>query len=189
MSGPTAGLGIIQRLFDIFERSGSRSYLGEQVSMAEHMLQAAALAEAEGAAPALVAAALLHDVGHFTVDMPEIFQSAGIDRRHEEAGARLLAPHFGPAVTEPIRLHVAAKRYLTGTDAAYRAALTSASVATLAMQGGALTGAEAAAFSSEPYAEAALRVRRWDDAGKVAGRRVPGLGYHRGLLESLCARP
>ncbi len=111
---------IIELLSGIFVRAGSRPYQGSEVTMAEHMLQTAALAERAAAPGHLVAAALLHDVGHFGTDFPEndlegshaAMLGAETDHRHEEVGARLLAPFFGPEVTEQIRLHVSAYRYL-----------------------------------------------------------------------------
>ncbi len=138
--------GIVALIADIFDRRGADSYLGEQVTMSAHMLQAAALAEAEAAPPALVAAALLHDIGHYTNEFPEDALERGIDNEHETAGARVLAPWFDADVTDPVRLHVAAKRYLCAVDPGYFARLSPASVHTLGLQGGPMAPAEIAAF-------------------------------------------
>lgn len=176
---------IVALIEDVFARRGAESYLGEVLSMAEHMLQAAALAEAEGAPEALVAAALLHDVGHFTGEFGEDYIERGVDNLHERAGARVLARHFGPQVVAPVALHVAAKRYLCAVDADYAACLSQASVRTLALQGGPMAPAERVRFEVEPYFPEALRVRRWDDAAKVAGRATAPLGHYLPLLRRL----
>jgi [1-hydroxy-2-(trimethylamino)ethyl]phosphonate dioxygenase len=127
---------VVGFIADIFERRGAESYLGEEVTMSEHMLQGALLAEREGAEEELVAAALLHDIGHYTNEFGEDYIEQGIDNRHDEAGARVLEPFFPPVVTACVRLHVAAKRYLCATDPGYFGKLSPASVATLKLQGG-----------------------------------------------------
>jgi phosphonate degradation associated HDIG domain protein len=137
----------------------------EAVSQRDHALQTAALAEQAGAEPALVVAALLHDVGHLL--HLEGGGRPGGDERHELVGARYLAGLFGPAVTGPIALHVQAKRYLCGTDPAYEAALSSGSIASLARQGGPFDETCRAAFEGQPAHQAAVALRRWDDAGKA----------------------
>ncbi len=180
--------GIVALIADIFDRRGADSYLGEQVTMSAHMLQAAALAEAEAAPPALVAAALLHDIGHYTNEFPEDALERGIDNEHETAGARVLAPWFDADVTDPVRLHVAAKRYLCAVDPGYFARLSPASVHTLGLQGGPMAPAEIAAFEAEPGHRAAVRVRQWDEAAKVQGAPTPDFDHYRPLLERLRAR-
>ncbi len=178
---------IIDFLADIFRRRGAENYLGEAVSMSEHMLQAATLAEAEGAPPALVAAALLHDVGHFVSEFPPDAYKQRIDNRHDAAAARLLARFFPPEVVEPIRLHVAAKRYLCAVEPDYRETLSDASVLSLELQGGPMPEAEAAEFADSPHLEAAVRLRRWDDAAKVAGAKTPDFAHFRPVLEAVLA--
>lgn len=178
---------IIDELVAIFDRHGSQAYLGEPVSMAEHMLQAAHAAQREGAPPALVVAALLHDFGHLVHGMDDDSADHGIDTVHEEAGARWLSRVFGPDVTEPIRLHVAAKRYLCAVDPTYMSVLSPASVHSLQLQGGPFSAAEAEDFAGSPHAADAVLVRRWDDVGKVAGGIAPVLDHFRTLLEA-CAR-
>jgi gamma-butyrobetaine dioxygenase len=153
--------------------------------MAEHMLQAGALAEAAGAAPHLVAAALLHDVGHFHGPVTGAELMAGTDNRHSHTGADLLARWFGPEVTEPVRLHVAAKRYLCAVDPGYRALLSDASAYTLQVQGGPMTAREAESFAALPHAAAAVAVRRWDEQAKEAGAGTPDFDHFRPLLTAL----
>ena len=175
----------VRIIADLFEGGGAADYLGEAVSQAAHMLQAAALAEADSAEPTLIAAALLHDVGHFTgaVSGPDLMR--GTDNKHSDAGAQWLAQWFGEDVTEPVRLHVAAKRYLCATEPGYADTLSDASVYTLGVQGGPMHRAELAEFEAGRYAQAAVRVRRWDDAAKDPDAAVPGFGYYEPLLRAL----
>jgi gamma-butyrobetaine dioxygenase len=163
---------ISERLRELFDGPGRADYLGEDVSQAEHMLQTAALAQREEATPELTAAALLHDVGHFTGSITGPDLMAGTDNRHSHVGADWLAQWFAPAVTEPIRLHVAAKRYLCAVDDAYYGQLSDASKYTLGVQGGPMSTEERSAFEDEPYADDAIRLRRWDDNAKDAGADV-----------------
>jgi gamma-butyrobetaine dioxygenase len=179
---PESPVGIIEGLF---ASEGAADYLGEPVTQAEHMLQAAALAERDGAPPALIAAALLHDVGHFTGAVSGHELMRGTDNRHSDSGADWLAQWFGPEVTEPVRLHVAAKRYLCATEPGYANMLSPASVYTLGVQGGPMKGAELAEFAASPYAAAAVQVRRWDDQAKDPQAQAPDFGHFRPLLEDL----
>ncbi|MCX4746157.1 TauD/TfdA family dioxygenase [Kitasatospora sp. NBC_01287] len=180
-----AALDELQRLF---EGEGAAEYLGEQVTQAEHMLQAAALAQRDGAPDHLVAAALLHDVGHFTGALTGRQLMLGQDNHHSEAGADWLAQWFGPEVTEPVRLHVAAKRYLCSVEPAYREQLSEASAYTLRVQGGPLDAEQAAAFAELPGATDAVAVRRWDDRAKAADADTPPFEHFRELLAALMAR-
>jgi gamma-butyrobetaine dioxygenase len=178
----------------LFAGPGARAYLGEPVTIGEHMRQAGALAEAAGAQPALVAAALLHDAGHLLHDAGHLLHHAGHplparpQDRHGEAGAGWLSQWYGPEVTEPVRLHVAAKRYLCAVDTGYFGLLSAESVRTLALQGGPMTPAEAAAFGAVRYARDAVAVRRWDDRAKDTGVAPPPFGHFAPLLAALAAR-
>jgi gamma-butyrobetaine dioxygenase len=176
------------RLRELFDGPGTADYLGEDVTQAQHMLQAAALAESDGASPELVVAALLHDVGHFTGPLTGADLMSGTDNRHSHVAADWLAGWFGPAVTEPIRLHVAAKRYLCAVDPAYAELLSPASTYTHEVQGGPMSAEEVAAFDDEPYAEDAVRLRRWDDAAKDPSLTVPAFDHYEQRI-ALLARP
>ncbi|HET6469139.1 MAG TPA: HD domain-containing protein [Geminicoccaceae bacterium] len=178
---------VIDMIADLFRRRGAEAYLGEEVTQAEHMLQAAALAAAEDGSDAMIAAALLHDVGHLVSDAGDDYIERGVDNRHEEAAARFLAPFFPPEVVEPIRLHVATKRYLCAVDPDYRARLSEASVRTLALQGGPMDPAEAEAFARDPHRDQAVKVRLWDEAAKEKGRPTPPFDHWRPVLERLVA--
>jgi gamma-butyrobetaine dioxygenase len=172
-----------------FGAASSSEYLGESVTVADHQLRTAAQARAAGAAPALVAAALLHDIGHVIDPDSRDALRRGDDIRHEDTGAAWLARWFGPEVTEPVRLHVEAKRYLCAVDPGYYDLLSAASRRTLALQGGPLAGAELAAFEASPYAADAASVRRWDDAGKAPEAVVAPLDAYDDLLASLVRVP
>jgi len=152
---------------------------GEVVTIAEHMLQTAAHAKSEGADDATVVASLLHDVGHL---LPAA-DSDDRNRRHANAGADwLLELGFPEAVTEPVRLHIPAKRYLVAVDPGYHAQLSAASVHTLRLQGGPFDEDECAAFLRDPFAKTAMAVRRWDEAGKVEGIDVPAIDAYEPMI-------
>ena len=176
---------IVGFLGEIFARRGGEEYLGEPVTMAEHMLQGAHLAAQQGEEDAVVAAALLHDIGHFTSEFGTFTMADTADRHHEDAGALLLASFFPAAVVEAVGGHVAAKRYLCATDPAYLSELSPASLHSLALQGGPMSPDEIAAFARTPNLETILRVRRLDDAGKVAGMTMPGFDHYVPLLQRL----
>ncbi|HLZ98186.1 MAG TPA: HD domain-containing protein [Steroidobacteraceae bacterium] len=178
---------VIDEILALYVRRGTAVYFGEAVSMAEHALQAAYFAQTAAAAPALITAALLHDVGHLVVDVPDDLADWVDDARHEDIGYRWLAGRFPPEVYEPVRLHVPAKRYLCAKNAHYFSRLSAASVVTLKLQGGPMTMAECARFEQEPYYKEAVRIRRWDDQGKIAGLVTPALESYRALLENVAA--
>jgi [1-hydroxy-2-(trimethylamino)ethyl]phosphonate dioxygenase len=175
---------LVDEIFAVFRDQGSGAYLGEPVSMTEHMLQSAYAAEQDEAPPRLVAAALLHDYGHFVHDLPENSAQHGVDTRHEEVAHAFLSAHFGPEVAEPIRMHVAAKRYLCATEPSYMAELSPASILSLELQGGPYSPEEVAAFEVSPHAEDAVRLRRYDDIGKVPGLETPDLEHYRPVLQA-----
>lgn len=176
---------VIDTIFEQFRAHGADAYLGEPVTLRDHMLQTAHAAEAEGAPAELVAAALLHDYGHLIHGGPEDAAEHGIDTEHEEVGHRFLEAHFPPEVIEPVRLHVAAKRYLCATDPSYLDCLSDASKLSLELQGGPMSSDEVAAFEALPHHEAACRLRRWDDIGKDPAVETPPLEHYRAVLESV----
>ncbi len=178
---------MIETIFSLFERFGAHGY-GEALSLERHMLQTAALAEERGAADALIAAALLHDIGFFLDAENGAPTDAEPGRGHETLGAVWLARGFDEAVTAPIALHVQAKRYLCAVDLGYAARLSKASRLSLKVQGGAMTAGEAAAFEAEPAFAAAVLLRRCDDGGKDGDARTRPVGDYRRLLTDCLRR-
>ena len=178
-------VGAVDQIAALFAGEGSRDYLGEQVTMAQHMLQAATLATSDATSDALVAAALLHDVGHFTGTVSGRDLMQGSDNRHDDTGADWLEQWFGPDVCEPVRLHVAAKRYLCAVDQAYADELSPASAFTMSVQGGPMDESEVRAFEAAPYAQDAVAVRRWDDRAKDPTAVTRTFDEFRPLLERL----
>jgi phosphonate degradation associated HDIG domain protein len=179
---------VVAEILGLYDERGAAAYFGEEVSMTEHALQAAHFAEADGAPPGLVLAALLHDIGHLLDAIPDDLADWKIDARHEEVGAHWLAARLEPAVSEPVRLHVPAKRYLCASDPQYLDQLSRASVVTLALQGGPMSPAQAADFEREPYFRDAVRVRQWDDRGKIAGLGTRSFDDYRVLIDEFSHR-
>jgi phosphonate degradation associated HDIG domain protein len=178
-------MSVAEQVFALFEGRGAAAYFGEAVSVREHCLQAAHFAQQRHAPTNLIVAALLHDIGHLLEDIPEDIDDWSVDARHEELGGHWLAQRFGAEVAEPVRLHVPAKRYLCARDSSYLAKLSPASVVTLKLQGGPMSAREITAFESERYYEDAVRVRRWDDAGKVAGLKTAQLRDYAAMIAAL----
>lgn len=173
----------VDQILQLFHAHGDRHY-GENVSEREHALQTAAFAQQFGEPPAIVVACLLHDVGHLMHELGEDIANRGTDAGHEELGANALRTRFVNEVVEPIRLHVAAKRYLCGRQASYFEGLSPSSRLSLQLQGGPMTAVEADAFEKHPHFAAAVQVRRYDDMGKVPGLVTLTFDDYRPLLEA-----
>lgn len=178
-------LSSVSEVFTLLESGGGAAYFGEPVTVLEHSLQAAWFVRCGGGDGTLVAAALLHDLGHLLHDQGEDVAMRGVDTRHEEMGVTALERHLPTSVLDPIRLHVAAKRYLCFAEPEYLTALSHASVQSLDLQGGPMSAAEAEAFLKLPHARESLMVRRADDAAKVQGLEVSRLDTYLSLIESL----
>ena len=176
---------IVDHIEDVFNRRGAESYLGEQVTMAQHMLQVAQCAEQAGADDAQIVAALLHDIGHYQNEIPESALAKGKDNYHAEAGANFLEDYFPRSVVEPVRQHVAAKRYLCAVRDDYFKRLSPASVHTLNLQGGPMSVEEVAEFEKNDYLDQCVALRYWDEEGKDPNREHPPFYYYRHLIESL----
>jgi phosphonate degradation associated HDIG domain protein len=176
----------VEDLFALYESKGDEHY-GEFITQTEHALQCAALARRDGATDALVVAALFHDVGHLVADTQsnDRIDLADEDDDHEQVGARILSPILGPAVAQPVALHVTAKRWRCTIDPTYHAQLSPTSQATLKAQGGLLSPEECARFEAHPGFESALALRSWDDAGKAPGLEVGVLRDYEGLVRVL----
>jgi gamma-butyrobetaine dioxygenase len=173
----------VDQIFEVFQSGGGQAYLGEPVTQLQHALQAAHLAVREGAPPALVCAALLHDIGHLLSNATE--GKPAEDLCHENIGSNWLLAHFPESVSSPVHLHVAAKRYLCAVEPEYLGRLSPASLHSLSLQGGAMSPEEVAAFTDEPFHTDAVALRRWDDEAKNPSLEVPALETYRDLLRSL----
>ncbi|MFI5000905.1 MAG: HD domain-containing protein [Reyranellales bacterium] len=177
-----------QELLDIFASRATRRYGLSEINQLQHALQAATLAEAEDATPATVLASLLHDVGHMIHDLGEDPAARGLNDVHEELGARWLAKRFGPEVCEPVRLHVAAKRYLCAVERDYFGKLSPDSVRSLGLQGGPMSADEIAVFRRHPQHADAVRLRRYDEAAKDPYARTPDFDHFLRHVESCRTR-
>jgi phosphonate degradation associated HDIG domain protein len=178
----------LKRIADILNLRAEGMYGLSAVNQQQHALQSAWLAEQNGCPDSLVVACLLHDIGHMVHDLGENPAAAGIDDLHEAAGEAFLAPWFGPDVTEPVRLHVAAKRYLCGTEPDYFGKLSRDSVVSLELQGGPMQAAEAAEFAAMPGAAHAVQLRRFDEGAKVKGLQTPPVEHFLPAVER-CLKP
>ncbi len=174
---------IVPFLADIFERRGGEEYLGEPVTMAQHMLQGATLAERQGLREEVIVAALLHDIGHFTSEFGTYHPDDTQDRHHEDAGAEVLGDFFPTVVTDCVRYHVAAKRYLCATRPSYFERLSAASVHTLALQGGPMDAKEVAAFEANPNVQDIITVRYLDEAGKDPDLETPAFSHFASMVQ------
>lgn len=164
-------------LLDLYRQRGQAQYGGEAISQFEHALQCAALAEQAEQSPEMIAACLFHDLGHLVHHLGDDPALRGIDDRHEHRAIPVLEQIFSAAVTLPIQLHVAAKRYLCAVDEAYWDSLSATSKRSLELQGGVFSPAAATAFIQQPYAQQAVQLRCWDDLAKVPNQDTPDLEH------------
>ncbi len=176
---------IVDFLGDIFERCGNEEYLGEPVTMAEHMLQSAHFAEEADEPEAVIVASLLHDIGHFTSEFGTFSMEDIEDRYHEQAGSRVLEQFFPELVIDCVRHHVAAKRYLCATRPEYFKRLSEASVHSLKLQGGPMNDEEVAAFETNPNLREIIKVRHYDDAGKRANLTTRDFSYYAPMVQRI----
>jgi len=179
---------IVPFLGKIFAEGASGEYLGEPVTIGEHMLQGAQLAEEAGASDEVVAAALLHDIGHFTHAFPTDAADQGIDSKHEEAGAVVLEEFFPKIVIDCVRYHVDAKRYLCATKPEYYDRLSEASILSLKLQGGPMSDTEVTEMETNPNVKEIVQVRYIDEAAKIPGKETPGFDHYAPLLQRVVDR-
>ena len=176
---------IVAHLSDIFGHRGAQEYLGEPVTIGQHMLQGASAANHQGHSKEVIAAALLHDIGHFTSDFGTFSMADTQDRKHEVFGAKVLAPFFPEKVTQCVRHHVSAKRYLCATREEYFSQLSDASVHSLKLQGGPMDAEEVTEFETNPHLKEIIQVRLLDDAGKVTDMQTHNFAYFENILQEL----
>lgn len=176
---------IVAFIGDIFTRCGDEEYLGEPVTMAEHMLQGATIAQRNGMSEEIIVAALLHDIGHFTSEFGTFSMADTEDRYHEQAGAQVLAEFFPSVITDCVRYHVAAKRYLCTTKRDYFDRLSAASIHSLNLQGGPMSDEEVTEFEKNPNLENIIQVRYLDDAGKSAQMNTPDFWHFAPMVQRI----
>nr|WP_129153997.1 HD domain-containing protein [Achromobacter aloeverae] len=168
----------LDQIANLFHLTGNLPYGDTAVTQAEHARQTAALALAENAAPSLVTAALLHDLGHLIIQHPDAVRIEGADYKHQYFVLPFLRDLFGPDVLEPIRLHVEAHRYLCFVEPDYLGPSNSAARRALDLAGGIFDATQASEFSAIPWAPEAIRLRRWDDqASRIGVEPPPPLSY------------
>lgn len=176
---------IVAFLGDIFERRGGEEYLGEPVTMAEHMLQGAHFAEQAGEPEIIIVSALLHDIGHFTSEFGTFSMDDTTDKYHEEAGAEVLEQFFPTLVTDCVRYHVAAKRYLCTAKPEYFKRLSEASIHSLNLQGGPMSAEEAAEFEKNPNLKEIVKVRYYDEAGKRGDLKTKPFSHYAPMVQRI----
>lgn len=176
---------IVDFIGSIFDRRGGEEYLGEPVNMGQHMLQGATIAEQQGQPEEIIIGALLHDIGHFTSEFGTFTIEDTEDRHHEDAGAKVLERFFPKVITDCVRYHVAAKRYLCATKPEYFERLSEASIHSLHLQGGPLNHMEVVEFEKNPNLDQIIAVRYLDDAGKHAGMETPDYWYFAPMVQRM----
>ncbi|UWQ11038.1 HD domain-containing protein [Aliiroseovarius crassostreae] len=179
---------IVAFIGGIFERRGGEEYLGEPVTMAEHMLQGATIAEQNGQSEEIIVGALLHDIGHFTSEFGTYHPDDTEDRHHEDAGAEVLERFFPSVITDCVRYHVAAKRYLCATKPEYFKRLSPASAHTLELQGGPMSEEEVAEFAANPNLKEIIAVRYLDEAGKRDDMETPDYWHFAPMVQRMVDR-
>lgn len=176
-------MNVIDTIVRLYDSVGGSAYVGEPVSLLEHALQTAHLAQRDEASNDLVVAALLHDIGHLLDIESDNGAPTWIDLQHELVGTRWMRWYFHERVISPVRMHVAAKRYLLAIEPDYTSTLSTASLLSLSLQGGPMTPPEVLEFERTQYSSDATRLRRWDDGAKIAGLSVPPFHHYLPLIE------
>ena len=176
---------IVDFIGSIFEKRGDEEYLGEPVTMGQHMLQGATMAEKSREPDEIIIGTLLHDIGHFTSEFGTFSMEDTEDRYHEDAGAAVLEQFFPKVITDCCRHHVAAKRYLCATDPEYFQKLSTASIHSLNLQGGPMSEAEIKNFERNPNLKKILKVRLYDDAGKIPDMVTPSFWHFAPLVQKM----
>ena len=160
-------------LADLYQEKGDLHYEGEGVTQLAHAWQCGQLAKAEGASPQLQLAAWLHDIGHLLSKKEGTPTTYGHDDRHEHVGGNYLLNIFSEQVSQPVLMHVLAKRYLVTTYPDYRQSLSADSIRSLELQGGDMSENECSQFIEHPFAKDAVSLRRWDDIAKNPDLKMP----------------
>jgi len=172
---------IIEKIISNFKNNKSL-YIGENVTISEHMIQSAMIAEKSKSKDFLICSCLLHDYGHFILDDPDELVRKNQDGKHEDIGYEYLKKFFKREIVEPIKHHVMAKRYLA-RDKKYYNKLSNASVVSLELQGGLLNSKEAKSFENEEFFKEAIKLRKFDEAAKKVGVKIKDIIQYKDLLK------
>jgi predicted HD phosphohydrolase len=175
-------MNIVEKIISNFVNNKSL-YIGEKVTMTEHMIQSAMLAEKNKSSSSLICASLLHDYGHFILDNPDKLVNQKEDGKHEDVAYRYLKKYFKKNVVEPIKIHVKAKRYLARNQKYYRI-LSQASKVSLHLQGGVMNDEESEKFKKEKFFDDAIKLRKFDEAAKKIGIKMKNINNYKSLLNS-----
>ena len=173
---------IIEKIVEKFQ-TNTTLYIGEKVTIAEHMIQTAMMAEKNKSNESLICASLLHDYGHFIIDDPNELVEKSVDGKHEDIGYNFLKIYFRPEVTEPIKLHVQAKRYLC-REKSYYDLLSKAAKTSLKFQGGKMTDVEAKNFILLKYYKDAIKLRKFDDDGKIPNIKMKSIKDYTEIIKN-----
>ena len=173
---------IISKIIYSFKKNKSL-YIGEEITISEHMIQTAMLAEKDNSPRYLVCACFLHDFGHFIIEDPCLLVPKSLDGKHENIGYNFLITYFKPEIVEPIKLHVKAKRYLC-RDGYYFHQLSQASLKSLKLQGGIMNDKEANQFISSKFSKDAITLRKYDDHGKKDNLKIKKIEDYINLISS-----
>ena len=177
---------IVDKIINKYQTNNSL-YIGEKVTITEHMVQTAMLAEQNHSSESLICACLLHDYGHFIIEDPNQLVSKSVDGKHESIAFNFLKNYFKPEVFEPIKLHVQAKRYLC-RNKSYWNILSEASKVSLKLQGGIMSDNEAKKFVSLKFQDDAILLRKYDDEGKILNIKMKKIEDYRNLINSQLVR-
>ena len=168
----------------IFSYSNNKSlYIGEKITITEHMIQTAMLAEKNNCSSSLICSSLLHDYGHFILENPDDLVNKEKDGKHEDVGYKFLKKYFVKDVVEPIKYHVKAKRYLA-RDKKYYQILSGASKISLKLQGGIMDEKEANEFKNNEFFENSIKLRKFDEGAKKILPKIKSIKEYKNLLVS-----
>ena len=158
-------------------------YIGEKVTISEHMIQSAMIAEKAKSSGSLVCACLLHDYGHFILEDPDELVRKKLDGKHEDIGYEYLKKFFKEDIVKPIKYHVLAKRYLA-RNRKYFNSLSDASKISLKLQGGMLNAKESKEFEKKDFFKHSIKLRKFDEVAKKTNIKTKSIIEYKNLLSS-----
>ena len=175
-------MNIIDKIISNFINNKSL-YIGEKVTISEHMIQTAMIAEKAKSSNNLICSCLLHDYGHFILEDPDKLVRKKIDGKHEDIGYEYLKKFFKKDVVEPIKYHVLAKRYLA-KEKKYFNSLSEASKISLKLQGGVLNKKESKEFEKKDFFKQTIKLRKFDEVAKRTDMKMKSIIEYKNLLGS-----